>query len=297
MRITEYPRWLKSLIYYYAWEVEVNSVNRSNQYNEDCKRLGFLIERYTGIPKERIIQFVSENAASKLMSSSCVICKTDAQRNKLAALFEFTNLYSTIRDAENSRPYIMASSTMAIKYFINYFAGMNDKERFAAAFLDSQNKVILTKVLFEGTVNESQIYPRELIKEALFHNSNAIMLAHNHPGGSLSPSNPDLIVTHKLKEVMESLGIMLMDHIIVADRQAMSLAESGHLEPSKRNACVSKAASPIKESIKAYCANANSTSVKRQLSVAKERLKRRQDTRNYSFSRKLANNKGCQNHR
>jgi len=246
-------------------------MNRSNQYIEDCEKLAGLVERYTGIPKDRTYRFVMDNSASELLPSANLLCNTDTQKNKLAALFEFKNLYETIKGAENSREYTLDTTVKAMDYFTNYFADMNDKERFTVALLDSGNRIIATKIISTGTVNEAPVQPREIIKEALFRNAVSVVLAHNHPSGTTRPSNEDIATTHRIKQFMEIVNIRLLDHIIVVRDEAISLADMGLIDTVNSRAETSKAASPISEKPEEYALNKAPFSVKQQLAAAKER--------------------------
>lgn len=90
------------------------------------------------------------------------------------------NLYNRIKLQEQNKHYELNSSTKAGEYFKTYFADLKDKEHFLCAFLDSQNKIIATKVMSSGTINESPIFARELVKEALMYDANSIIVSHNH---------------------------------------------------------------------------------------------------------------------
>ena len=101
------------------------------------------------------------------------------------------------------------------------------RETFACLFLNSQHQVIGYVELFQGTINQADIYPREIIKSALQHNAAAVIIAHNHPSGSLQPSVADCDLTKRLKGLLNTIDIYLLDHIIVAGNQTISLAEQG----------------------------------------------------------------------
>jgi len=112
-------------------------------------------------------------------------------------------------------------------YFQSRLQGVRDREHIEIAFLNSQNNLIATKRLFEGTISEAPIFPREIIKEAFNHNAKNIIIAHNHPGGSRQPSSADLEITRKIKEALNTVQVGLIDHIIVAGNSYVSLMEQG----------------------------------------------------------------------
>jgi DNA repair protein RadC len=103
------------------------------------------------------------------------------------------------------------------------------QEVFAAMFLDTQNRLIEFEYLFYGTIHSASVYPREVVKRALYHNASKIIVAHNHPSGNSEPSTQDKLVTLKLKEALDLIEVLLVDHWVVGDCGATSLAERGIL--------------------------------------------------------------------
>jgi DNA repair protein RadC len=102
-------------------------------------------------------------------------------------------------------------------------------EKFGMLCLDNQNNLVGVHMIGEGTVNEAAVYVREVAVRALLNNAVSVIIFHNHPGGSLIPSNPDRMVTNKIKEGLEILGIKLLDHIIMTHENHCSFAEKGLL--------------------------------------------------------------------
>lgn len=102
-------------------------------------------------------------------------------------------------------------------------------ECFFGVFLDAQNRVIAAEELFRGTLTQTSVYPREVVKHALRHNAAAIILAHNHPSGVAEPSLQDQALTRTLAEALALVDVKVLDHFIVAPGAAMSFAERGLL--------------------------------------------------------------------
>jgi len=102
-------------------------------------------------------------------------------------------------------------------------------EKMVMLTLNTQHNVVGCFEVSRGTVDESMIYPREIATRALLTNAKAVIIAHNHPSGSLNPSRADIDVTQKIKDVLTLLGINLLDHIIVAHDRTYSMAEKGLL--------------------------------------------------------------------
>ena len=103
------------------------------------------------------------------------------------------------------------------------------KEIFSCIFLDSKNHIIDYKVINEGTINGSTVYPRSIMAEALNHKAAAIILAHNHPSGDTAPSSEDIHLTKKLKDLFSHVDINVLDHIIIGEGKAYSFAQNGTL--------------------------------------------------------------------
>ncbi|MCX7923852.1 MAG: JAB domain-containing protein [Clostridia bacterium] len=109
----------------------------------------------------------------------------------------------------------MNSSTVAGQYFSALLTGMKDKERFIVSFLDNGNNIIETKTMSEGSIGQTAVYPREILKYALACDCNAVILAHNHPGGSKNFSMEDKELTQRIVDIFHPLQIKVLDHIIV----------------------------------------------------------------------------------
>jgi len=91
-----------------------------------------------------------------------------------------------------------------------------DKEEFGVVFLDSRHHITGFKKLFEGTINQSVVYPREVARACINANASAAIIAHNHPGGSSTPSADDIKITNELKAALGTLDIRLLDHFIIS---------------------------------------------------------------------------------
>jgi DNA repair protein RadC len=124
---------------------------------------------------------------------------------------------------------ILGTSARAGEFAVSLFAG-RPYEVFYVICLDAQNRVNHAALVHEGTLNEAPVYPRLIVEAALRHKANSIILSHNHPGGSLLASGPDLDVTRRIRSALTPISIPVVDHIIVAGERYASLAEQGLLE-------------------------------------------------------------------
>jgi DNA repair protein RadC len=119
-------------------------------------------------------------------------------------------------------------SSIAAKRFLAYHLKDYAHEVFACIFLNSQHRMLGFEELFHGTINESSVYPREVVKRGLAHNAAKIILAHNHPSGSTKPSQADRDITKLLQKTLALVDIQVIDHIIVGHQDCLSLVEAGY---------------------------------------------------------------------
>lgn len=109
-----------------------------------------------------------------------------------------------------------------------HFAG-REYESFVALFLDTNHRLIALDELFRGTLSQTSVYPREVVKAALHHNAGAVIFAHNHPSGEAEPSKADALLTTALKQALALVDVRVLDHFIVAGTDVVSFAEKGLL--------------------------------------------------------------------
>lgn len=102
-------------------------------------------------------------------------------------------------------------------------------EAFVVVALDAQHRVIHTEELFRGTLTQTSVYPREVVKCALKHNAAAVIFAHNHPSGVAEPSHADEILTRSLKSALALVDVQVLDHFIIAGPNRLSFSERGLL--------------------------------------------------------------------
>ena len=121
------------------------------------------------------------------------------------------------------------SSPRAVRDYLRLALAGREQEVFVVMLLDAQHRVISSEELFRGTLTQTSVYPREVVKCALKHNAAAVIFAHNHPSGVAEPSHADEILTRSLKAALALVDIQVLDHFIVAGSRTMSFAERGLL--------------------------------------------------------------------
>lgn len=121
---------------------------------------------------------------------------------------------------------VMASPA-TVRHYLTLRAGLQEREVFTVMFLDSQNRIIATEDMFSGTLTQASVYPREVAKRCLQLNAAAVVLSHNHPSGSVTPSRADEALTRTLKTVLELIDVRVLDHVVTGGGKALSMAEMG----------------------------------------------------------------------
>ena len=121
------------------------------------------------------------------------------------------------------------SSPQAVRDYLRLSLGARPHEVFVAMFLDAQNRLLGCEELFRGTLTQTSIYPREVVKTALRYNAAGVIFAHNHPSGVAEPSRADELLTQTLKQALSLVEIKTLDHFIVAGSKTISFAERGLL--------------------------------------------------------------------
>lgn len=121
------------------------------------------------------------------------------------------------------------NSPRAVREYLQLLLRARPHEVFNAIYLDAQHRVIATEELFRGTLTQTSVYPREVVKRALHHNAAAVIFAHNHPSGVAEPSESDRLLTDALKQSLQLVDVRVLDHFIVAGTGCLSFAEKGML--------------------------------------------------------------------
>ena len=121
------------------------------------------------------------------------------------------------------------ASPEAVRNYLRLLLSARPYEVFVGLFLDSQNRLLAAEELFRGTLAQTSVYPREVVKAALARNAAAMIFAHNHPSGVTEPSRADELLTQALKQALALVDIRTLDHFIVASGSITSFAERGLL--------------------------------------------------------------------
>lgn len=148
-----------------------------------------------------------------------------AKRAELVAVLELAR--RALAQQLQARP--VFESPAQVKDYLQLHLAGRPHEVFSVLFLDAQHRLLALEDLFRGTLTQTSVYPREVVKRALAHNAAAVMLAHNHPSGVAEPSRADEYLTQTLKSALALVDVRVLDHFVIGRGQVVSFAERGLL--------------------------------------------------------------------
>lgn len=144
---------------------------------------------------------------------------------QLQAIFEMSRRALS----EQMRTQDLLSSSQQVRDYLVLKLGRQLKEVFLVLFLDTQNRLIASEEMFSGSLKETSVYPREVVKRALHYNAAAVIFAHNHPSSLVQQSKADEMITQVLKRALALVDVLVLDHFIVAGNHTLSFSERGLL--------------------------------------------------------------------
>jgi DNA repair protein RadC len=178
---------------------------------------------------ELVAALVGRKTAEKLYRGTLTRLLIEAEagtgNGKIGAAAELVR--RSLRETLDHTPAL--SSPQAVRDYLRLRFVGKEHEVFAAVFLDAQNRVLSVEELFRGTLTQTSVFPREIVKQALAVNAAAVVFAHNHPSGVAEPSRADEALTQTLKHTLALVDIKVLDHFVVGGDSAMSFAERGLL--------------------------------------------------------------------
>ena len=129
--------------------------------------------------------------------------------------------------AERMKAEPVLSAPAVVRDWLRLYCANLEHEVFIILLLDAQNRLIAAQELFRGTLSQTSVYPREVVKVTLARNAAAVMFAHNHPSGVAEPSRADELLTQSLKQALALVDVRVLDHFVVAGTSMVSFAERG----------------------------------------------------------------------
>ena len=197
----------------------------------DAELLALLLR--SGIPGKNVLQLAQDlvdrfGGVAGLLHTPAEALKSvkglgPAKRAELVAVLELAR--RALVQQLTQKP--LFNTPQAVRDYLQLQLGGLHHEVFAVLFLDSQHRLIALQEMFRGTLTQTSVYPREVVKQALTLNASSVVLAHNHPSGTAQPSRADEALTHTLKAALALVDVRVLDHFVVTASQAVSMAELG----------------------------------------------------------------------
>jgi DNA repair protein RadC len=201
---------------------EENTMSRTVEAMSDVDLLGTLVGARTAA---KMLQVASGSLATLLNDS---VANAALPTNGAAQVLAARELVRRALE-ESVRQGDVLSSPERVREFLRLMLAGRDHEVFMVLFLNSQNQVIAPEVMFRGTLTQTSVYPREVVRRSLMMNAAAVIFAHNHPSGVAEPSQADQCLTESLKRALALVDIRVLDHFVVGGTGVTSFAERGLL--------------------------------------------------------------------
>lgn len=189
----------------------------------------------TGVRGKSAVDLARE-VLSRFGSLSAMFAADGARFREIPGLgsAKYVQLQAVLEMARRSLREQIARNTVlgspqAVRDYLRLKLQDRPHEVFVGVFLDAQNRVLAVEELFRGTLTQTSVYPREVVKRALHHNAGALIFAHNHPSGVAEPSRADEALTQALKQALALVDVKVLDHFVIGAGAAMSFAERGLL--------------------------------------------------------------------
>ncbi len=192
------------------------------QAMSDADLLGMMVGSKTAA---RMLQDAGGSLSTLLNESMPAYDVQPKGRTKLQVAKELVrrSLLETLRHRD------VLSSPASVRDYLRMTLAGREYEVFMVLFLDAQHRVIDSEEMFRGTLTQTSVYPREVVKRSLFNNAAAVIFAHNHPSGIPEPSRADEALTQALKQALAMVDVKVLDHFVIAASGVMSFAERGLL--------------------------------------------------------------------
>lgn len=180
--------------------------------------------------RELVSMLIGTKATEQLFKRSLSVLIAEAERDakqygKLLAALELVR--RMLREKLEAEPAL--NGPQAVRDYLRLVFHGREHEVFVVIYLDAQHRVLGIEELFRGTLTQTSVYPREVVKHTLRHNAAAVIFAHNHPSGVAEPSRADEALTSALKQALVLVDVRVLDHFVVGGDSVMSFAERGLL--------------------------------------------------------------------
>lgn len=202
----------------------------------DAEVLSFLFRpgAVQALPTARALRVLREHGGSLLALSAPPPPATAPSGRALQTLRDRLVLQAALEFARRCLAQTLAEqpvidSPVALRQFLSLWLGPRERECFVVLFLNTQHRLIRAEEMFQGSLAQTAVYPREIAKKSLQLGANSIIIAHNHPSGTAEPSRADRHLTRAVAQALQLLDVAVLDHIIIAGTRSFSFAEQGAL--------------------------------------------------------------------
>lgn len=177
--------------------------------------------------RELLVELVGQERIKGLQGKSLMkLLRSGKPVQELRPIFIARELWERAYISELKGREVFTSPT-AVKSYLSVLYLTKAHEVFVVLFLDAQNRLIAAEEMFRGTLTQTSVYPREVVLRALDHHAAAVILSHNHPSGCVQPSRADEALTQTLKQALALVDMRVLDHVICAAGETLSMAEMG----------------------------------------------------------------------
>jgi DNA repair protein RadC len=199
----------------------------------DYEVLEFLLSY--AIPRKDI-KVIAKDLLARFRSLNAVFEASEAELTSIKGISSHTALFlNMLKDvavlyakSDVSKGKVISTPSSVVNYLSVLLKGSKD-EQLWALFTNSTNAVVASEIISEGTVSKAAVFPRKIVQRALQHNAVGVIIAHNHPGGNITPSENDKITTEQIKKALATVDVALLDHLIICDNKYLSFASQGLL--------------------------------------------------------------------
>ncbi len=190
-------------------------------------RVGVVGKSAVDLARDLLVQFGSLNGiyAASQKEMSLVYGIGVSKYVQLQAVLEMSRRAL----AEQIQTRDLLSSPQQVRDYLKLKLANLPQEVFVVLFLDAQNRLLAIEEMFTGTLTQTSVYPREIVKRALYFNAASVMFAHNHPSGIAKQSRADEMITQELKKALALIDVRVLDHFIIAGNETLSFVEAGLL--------------------------------------------------------------------
>lgn len=190
-------------------------------------RVGVVGKSAVDLARDLLVQFGSLNGiyAASQKEMSLVYGIGVSKYVQLQAVLEMSRRAL----AEQIQTRDLLSSPQQVRDYLKLKLANLPQEVFVVLFLDAQNRLLAIEEMFTGTLTQTSVYPREIVKRALYFNAASVMFAHNHPSGIAKQSRADEMITQELKKELALIDVRVLDHFIIAGNETLSFVEAGLL--------------------------------------------------------------------